>query len=619
MTPESLAEGLRITPYSLDLGDDTRPHLEGLISKALELENRYRAIRDHVSVLLRTDPEFRAFQTYHSNKLELQGPELAETKLIIEEYSRHDEPDDLRTFAAIQAINQIDSVTSENHLIEVLGQHQANILVERIATSFPEQDFLRPHDIRQLNKFCIQHKFYAGEFRETDRVNIDQFFEDDDELWFSRDLNHPVEVTWTDIPDEIRKICDYMSKKQECPILAASVAHAWFTRVHPFHDGNGRTARLIANLVLVRNDWPPLTITKQNRDEYIDALRESDSGGDIRLLFDLFVRCMDRGLSEIEDPKFWRRRYRIEARKSEDQRYTTWVQLVREFVNNLRTYGSSTGWSFERVTIPDKTTYELLEAGDPTASVTVGWLKHPDRREIKVHVGFMSNRLRQADKIDVTIDGDHFPPTFYLRERNFLSNSDHPFVHRKESELPIREFTFVPGFEEKRQSKVLYGATSPTPIEMSIDLLCRQLAYEIDELQFPGLERVSRFDNDTEDFLELLNPLIMARTLPSWENVYVAILEQIRQGNIFGNEILGPGILMSKLGLLASRISSRFPQLGERNRNLGESLFQLLNSADFGLTLVNSSHTPPHPILVRNESIRNRQLWTPSFSSSRDQ
>lgn len=130
MTPESLVGNLASTPYSLELNASTRPLIESLIEKALDLEKRYRVVHGELSVFLRTDPEFRAFQTYHSNKLELQGPDLEETKQIIDEYSRQGEPDDLRTFAVIQAI------TKDSHLVEVLGQHQANILVERISESF---------------------------------------------------------------------------------------------------------------------------------------------------------------------------------------------------------------------------------------------------------------------------------------------------------------------------------------------------------------------------------------------------------------------------------------------------------------------------------------------------
>lgn len=49
-------------------------------------------------------------------------------------------------------------------------------------------------------------------------------------------------------------------------------AHLTFVRVHPFFDGNGRVARLIANLPLLRCGQPPLMISLERRAEYIDLL-----------------------------------------------------------------------------------------------------------------------------------------------------------------------------------------------------------------------------------------------------------------------------------------------------------------------------------------------------------
>jgi Fic family protein len=48
--------------------------------------------------------------------------------------------------------------------------------------------------------------------------------------------------------------------------------HLSFVRIHPFFDGNGRIARLIANLPLLKNGNPPLLISPEHRAEYIDLL-----------------------------------------------------------------------------------------------------------------------------------------------------------------------------------------------------------------------------------------------------------------------------------------------------------------------------------------------------------
>jgi Fic family protein len=48
--------------------------------------------------------------------------------------------------------------------------------------------------------------------------------------------------------------------------------HVSFVRVHPFFDGNGRMARLLANLPVLRSGAPPIVIPKEKRREYINLL-----------------------------------------------------------------------------------------------------------------------------------------------------------------------------------------------------------------------------------------------------------------------------------------------------------------------------------------------------------
>nr|WP_284346871.1 Fic family protein [Frankia sp. Cppng1_Ct_nod] len=54
--------------------------------------------------------------------------------------------------------------------------------------------------------------------------------------------------------------------------------HATFERVHPFLDGNGRTGRLLLNLLLCRLGYPPLVLARRDRDRYLKALRQTDAG-----------------------------------------------------------------------------------------------------------------------------------------------------------------------------------------------------------------------------------------------------------------------------------------------------------------------------------------------------
>jgi Fic family protein len=56
--------------------------------------------------------------------------------------------------------------------------------------------------------------------------------------------------------------------------------HRRFESIHPFIDGNGRTGRLVLNLILVRLGWPPAIIYKSDRAKYLDALDRSDNDDD---------------------------------------------------------------------------------------------------------------------------------------------------------------------------------------------------------------------------------------------------------------------------------------------------------------------------------------------------
>lgn len=62
------------------------------------------------------------------------------------------------------------------------------------------------------------------------------------------------------------------------PIVVACAAHAWFVYIHPFVDGNGRTARLLMNLLLLREGYPLTIITTDDRERYYDALEKSQAG-----------------------------------------------------------------------------------------------------------------------------------------------------------------------------------------------------------------------------------------------------------------------------------------------------------------------------------------------------
>lgn len=82
-------------------------------------------------------------------------------------------------------------------------------------------------------------------------------------------------------------------------LFAASVAHTWLVTVHPFVDGNGRVARLLMNLLLMRHGIPISIITKEDRLRYYDALEFSQTS-DLTPFVVLVTECIEESLEEYE-------------------------------------------------------------------------------------------------------------------------------------------------------------------------------------------------------------------------------------------------------------------------------------------------------------------------------
>lgn len=75
----------------------------------------------------------------------------------------------------------------------------------------------------------------------------------------------------------VERVNRLVGRQVELPERVA-VLHADFERVHPFLDGNGRTGRLLLNLILVRLGYPPAILYRQQRAAYLRALRRADDG-----------------------------------------------------------------------------------------------------------------------------------------------------------------------------------------------------------------------------------------------------------------------------------------------------------------------------------------------------
>ncbi len=82
---------------------------------------------------------------------------------------------------------------------------------------------------------------------------------------------------------------------------ALARVHARFEQIHPFLDGNGRTGRLVLNLLLVRLGYPPVIIFKGDRQRYLAALESADQG-DHGALAELLARAILDNLHKFVVP-----------------------------------------------------------------------------------------------------------------------------------------------------------------------------------------------------------------------------------------------------------------------------------------------------------------------------
>ncbi|CDW52220.1 Adenosine monophosphate-protein transferase FICD [Trichuris trichiura] len=81
------------------------------------------------------------------------------------------------------------------------------------------------------------------------------------------------------------------------PVELAALLHYKFVVIHPFVDGNGRTARLLMNLVLMQAGFPPVIIRVEDRLKYYETLKIGNSG-DIRPFIRFIAEATKRTLGE---------------------------------------------------------------------------------------------------------------------------------------------------------------------------------------------------------------------------------------------------------------------------------------------------------------------------------
>lgn len=100
------------------------------------------------------------------------------------------------------------------------------------------------------------------------------------------------------IPRLMEEFVDWLNSEDALsmhPVRYAALAHYKLVDIHPFEDGNGRTSRLLMNLILIRAGYPPVMILKEHRQQYYDYLKIGNQG-DVRPFVRFIAQCTEQVL-----------------------------------------------------------------------------------------------------------------------------------------------------------------------------------------------------------------------------------------------------------------------------------------------------------------------------------
>jgi Fic family protein len=99
------------------------------------------------------------------------------------------------------------------------------------------------------------------------------------------------------IPDLMEALGRWLNAATPEP-ASAFEGHFRLTAIHPFSDGNGRTARLLMNLLLIRGGYPPVAVRPEDRKAYLDSLERASLAGDLMPYQTLMHERLDATLAD---------------------------------------------------------------------------------------------------------------------------------------------------------------------------------------------------------------------------------------------------------------------------------------------------------------------------------
>lgn len=208
---------------------------------------------------------FRVEWTYNSNAIEGNTLSLVETKIVLEEGLT------------------IGGKRLQEHL-EVINHSEAIDFVEECVNNSQPLDERTLKNIHYLVLKNIDNS-NAGKFRE---INVR----------ISGSKHTPPH--FLQIKNEIEDLFKWYNENKDHlhPVKLAALFHFKFVYIHPFSDGNGRTARLLMNLILLQNGYPPAVVKAENeyRLNYYLTLETASIEQNIEPFIRLITECVEDSL-----------------------------------------------------------------------------------------------------------------------------------------------------------------------------------------------------------------------------------------------------------------------------------------------------------------------------------
>ena len=235
------------------------------IQKAIKLKRELDSLRP-----LKAEDEQRIMQkfrldwNYHSNNLEGNSLTYGETKaLILFGITAQGKPlkDHFEVTGHDEAIKWVMEVV---HQERPLNENFIRELHKLILKESYEVDAITPNGNPTKKRVNVGSYKTTPNHVKTKTGEIFRFATPDE----TPDLMHDL-IEWY---HSIRSEADFN------PILLASEFHYKYIRLHPFDDGNGRTARILMNFILMQSGYPPVIIKTEDKEDYFARLRQADAG-----------------------------------------------------------------------------------------------------------------------------------------------------------------------------------------------------------------------------------------------------------------------------------------------------------------------------------------------------